>query len=180
MIIVEAISFIFSLYSVWLTGRNNNLCWPVGIIGIFGFMFVFQNTGDWSNFFLQFIFLFQSLRGWFNWNKTETEIRNWNNKERIISISLLPIIYLSLNIIFYLLNITSNKLDIATTSLCMVAIYLLSKIIMQNWFFWITADCIYIFLFYEHKLYLLSILYIIFFILSNYGLFNWKKNERNN
>jgi nicotinamide mononucleotide transporter len=179
MIIVEVIAFIFSLYSVWLTGRNNDLCWPVGIIGIFGFMFVFHNTGDWSNFFLQFIFLFQSFRGWLNWNKTETEIRNWSNKERILSISLLPTIFFSLNVIFYLMNIESSTLDVATTSLCMVAIYLLSKRIMQNWFFWIIADCIYIFLFYEHKLYLLSILYMIFLLLSNYGLFNWKKNETN-
>ena len=55
---LESIAVIFSLLSVWFTSKENKLCWPVGILGVIGFMIIFYQTKDWGNFFLQFVFLF--------------------------------------------------------------------------------------------------------------------------
>ena len=68
---LESIAVIFSLLSVWFTSKENKLCWPVGILGVIGFMIIFYQTKDWGNFFLLFVFLFQSIKGWLNWNENE-------------------------------------------------------------------------------------------------------------
>lgn len=170
----EALAVIFSLFSVLLTSKNNKLCWPIGILGVIGFMIIFYQTKDWGNFFLQFVFLFQSFKGWFNWNKEDSKIINWTKREINLIIIIFPIL------LYYLISIGDLKwIDSITTSLSLIGIYLLSKKILQSWFFWISADILYILLFYQHKLYLSSLLYFIFLILAIYGFYNWKKLKQN-
>lgn len=172
---MEFIAVIFSLLSVWLTSKENKLCWPIGILGVIGFMVIFYQTKDWGNFFLQFVFLFQSIKGWLNWDEKELKITNWENNDKIS-------ITISGTIIFFLLNYNLELLDSITTTLSLIGIYLLTKKKLQSWLFWMSADLLYILLFYQNKLYLSSGLYLLFLILGAYGFINWKKqikNERN-
>ena len=165
---LESIAVIFSLLSVWFTSKENKLCWPVGILGVIGFMIIFYQTKDWGNFFLQFVFLFQSIKGWLNWNENELKITNWSLNDKIL-ISILSPIILTL---FYT---NLELLDSVTTTLSLIGLYLLTNKRLQSWFFWIIADLLYIILFYQNQLYLSSGLYFIFLILTTYGFINWKK-----
>jgi len=135
---------------------------------VIGFMIIFYQTKDWGNFFLQFVFLFQSIKGWLNWNENELKITNWSLNDKIL-ISILSPIILTL---FYT---NLELLDSVTTTLSLIGLYLLTNKRLQSWFFWIIADLLYIILFYQNQLYLSSGLYFIFLILATYGFINWKK-----
>ena len=54
---IESTAVIFSLLSVVLTTKKNQLCWPVGIIGVIFYGYIFYQNKDWSNFILQFVFI---------------------------------------------------------------------------------------------------------------------------
>jgi len=54
---IESTAVIFSLLSVILTTKKNQLCWPVGIIGVIFYGYIFYQNKDWSNFILQFVFI---------------------------------------------------------------------------------------------------------------------------
>ncbi|QGM92410.1 hypothetical protein GIR35_15025 [Enterococcus faecalis] len=67
----EIIAVIFSLLSVYFCVKNNKLCWPMSIIGVSAYAALFLTESSYANFTLQFVFLAQSLYGWYFWNKKE-------------------------------------------------------------------------------------------------------------
>ena len=92
---IESIAVIFSLLSVILTTKKNQLCWPVGIIGVIFYGYIFYQNRDWSNLLLQFFFIIQSIYGWINWNKSET--KNISSLETYERLNLIYIYFFFLN-----------------------------------------------------------------------------------
>jgi nicotinamide mononucleotide transporter len=176
---IESIAVIFSLLSVILTTRKNALCWPVGIIGVLAYGYIFYQNRDWSNFFLQFLFILQSILGWLNWNKSETKnISSLETYERFSIAIASIIVFFCLSIINSIFSGNLTELDAFTASMSIFGMFLLSNSKIEAWLFWILADVIYIYLFFSQQLYLSSILYFIFLILATYGYFNWTKIKR--
>lgn len=172
----EIIAVIFSLWSVWLTAKNKISSWPIGIVGIIAYFFIFQECRDWANASLQFIFLAQSLYGWLMWNnKKDMKISNLTNTGRrnvIIFYNVFFFVFFFVNSYF---NGNSTIMDAATAALSLIAIYLTTHRKWESWILWIIADIIYISLFIENKHYLSSVLYLIFLIVSVYGYIDWRK-----
>jgi nicotinamide mononucleotide transporter len=172
---IESIAVIFSLLSVVLTTRKNQLCWPIGIIGVITYGYIFYQNRDWNNFLLQFIFILQSIWGWINWNKPETEISKLKGYEMFTIIVASIVTYFCLFFINTIFSGNLTELDAITASLSIFGMLLLSKSKIEAWLFWILADVIYIYFFFLNQLYLSSALYFLFLILATYGYFNWKK-----
>lgn len=173
---IEIIAVIFSLISVWLTTRNNILCWPTGIIGIIFYFLIFYQDRNWSNVTLQLVFILQSIIGWVNWkHSTKTNITELSSKNNINSINitfLLIIFFFTVNNIF---KGNLSLIDSTTTSLSIMGMVLLSYRKIESWIFWMIADVFYIFMFIESGRYLSSFIYLIFFIMAFFGYRSWKQ-----
>lgn len=65
--------------------------------------------------------------------------------------------------------------DALTTALSLAAQYLLSRKLLENWFFWIAADLVYVPLYLERRLYLTAILYALFLALCLAGWREWQR-----
>jgi nicotinamide mononucleotide transporter len=172
---MEKIAVLFSLLSVILTTRKNALCWPVGIVGVIAYGYIFYQNRDWSNFLLQFFFILQSILGWLNWNKSETSVSSLETHERFRFIIGSFVVFFCLFIVNKVFSGSFTELDALTATLSIFGMFLLSKSKIEAWFFWILADIIYIYFFFLNQLYLSSALYFLFLILTTYGYFNWKK-----
>jgi nicotinamide mononucleotide transporter len=70
--------------------------------------------------------------------------------------------------------------DGITTLLSLAGQYLLMKKYIGNWWFWITADVIYIGLFLTQHLFLSAQLYAIFLIMCIAGVLEWRKTLKTN
>ena len=173
---MEKIAVLFSLLSVILTTRKNALCWPVGIVGVIAYGYIFYQNRDWSNFLLQFFFILQSILGWLNWNKSEINVvSSLETHERFRFIIGSFVVFFCLFIVNKVFSGSFTELDALTATLSIFGMFLLSKSKIEAWFFWILADMIYIYFFFLNQLYLSSALYFLFLILTTYGYFNWKK-----
>jgi len=64
-------------------------------------------------------------------------------------------------------------LDALTTVLSLVAQYMLNKKYLENWFVWIAADAIYIYLYLSRHLSLTALLYLVFLFLCLAGVRSW-------
>lgn len=180
MQIIEIIAVIFSLLSVWLTSKNNILCWPTGIIGVLSFSYLFYVTGEWANLVLQFVFLAQSILGWSNWIKSDIKISKINKKYTESLFYIFAQIGLLTCFFTYTFNSTNPLLDGVTTTLSIFGMLLLMYKKVESWYFWIAADILYIILFTRNELYLSAFIYVVFLINAIYGLNNWNKLIKNN
>lgn len=171
---IEIIAVVFSLLSVVLSIKNNILTWPLGIVGIIFYTILFYQNEIWGNMYLQFLFLLQSIHGWYNWNKPNKYEISWlKNSKKLISTTILLTIFVTI----ILLSIDDNSpyFDGITTSLSIIGIILLSFRKIETWIYWIVADTIFIWFFFNEKLYLSALVYFIFLLLAILGLKEWKK-----
>jgi nicotinamide mononucleotide transporter len=177
---VEIIAVVFSLLSVILAVKNNFLTWPVGIVGVIFYGILFYQTKTWGNMYLQFLFLIQSLYGWYNWKKYKVvlPIEKLNKLDtNLFAITTVLLCF----IISFILLISGDKqpyLDGVTTGLSIIGTLLLAFKKIDNWYYWITADILYIYLFYSKGLYWSTGIYFVFLLLAISGLKTWK-NEKN-
>jgi nicotinamide mononucleotide transporter len=68
--------------------------------------------------------------------------------------------------------------DALTTALSLAAQWLLNTKKIQNWWFWIAADCIYIPLYVVKRLDLTALVYMLFLGLCITGLAAWRRVHR--
>ncbi|MCF0200894.1 MAG: nicotinamide mononucleotide transporter, partial [Bacteroidales bacterium] len=61
------------------------------------------------------------------------------------------------------------------SSLCVLAMYLTTQKKVENWIYYIVADCISIPLYIYKGLVLTSIQYLVFFVIAIAGLIAWRK-----
>lgn len=65
--LVEVIGFVTGAWCVWLVGRQNPWNWPVGLIQVVAYLFLFWESGLYGDSVLQVVYLVLGLWGWWNW-----------------------------------------------------------------------------------------------------------------
>lgn len=176
MNIIEIIAVIFSLVSVILTVKNNILCWYTGIIGIIFYSIIFYQNQLWGNMSLQGLFILQSILGIVNWNKPIKYPTKWIEKQnRMVLFSGTSLLAVLVFIITKSMGGNMPYFDALTTSLSIMAMMLMAYRKIDNWILWIIVDVIFVWFFYTNGLYLSSIIYFIFLLLSISGLIQWKR-----
>lgn len=181
---VELVAVVASLLAVILTVKKNVWCWPIGLIGVTAYGFLFFDIKLYADMALQFIFFGQGLYGWYFWlrggaHATPAPV------ERIGVHGFLKVwgvILILTSIVGFGLHAYTDAslpyLDslLAVTSL--VANMLLARKILENWVLWIIADVLYIGMFAYKGIYLTAGLYAVFLFLATTGLVSWLKEER--
>lgn len=180
MNLIEITAVVFSLLSVILAIKNNVLTWPVGIVGIIFYAIIFYETKTWGNMVLQFLFIIQSLYGWYYWNVIgkveELPISKLEKCDRDLFALSTGLLTFFITFILLMTGDKSPYLDGITTSLSIVATLLLAIKKIDNWYYWIAADILYIYLFITQELYWSAGIYFVFLLLVISGLKTWKKN----
>jgi nicotinamide mononucleotide transporter len=178
MSLIEIGAVVFSFLSVIMAVKRSLSTWIFGILGIVFYGILFFQREIFSNMLLQMIFLVQSFVGLYEWktnrNQGELIVTKMSMKEWVSYLA-------TLNILIIVMCLMFEKLDAITTSVSLMANVLLMNRKLENWFFWIIADVVYIIMFIEQKLYLSSGLYFVFLITCILGYFKWKNkfNDKN-
>jgi nicotinamide mononucleotide transporter len=203
MIALEIIAVTMGVGSVFLSLKRNIWVYPVGIIstGIYVYLlYVFGLLGD---CLINIYYTGMSIYGWVLWSKNTTDNVHINvsvaSKKEWIQASLLFIGSLLLVILVYyykpwldndfdLQGVTiglhhldwANWLDVFTTSVFLIGMWLMAKQKLENWLFWIIGDLICIPMFVYKGLIFTSLQYFVFSILAIIAYFEWRKNYRLN
>ena len=131
---------------------------------------------------LQVVYVVIAVYGWWNWihggadhGKLTVEsiaAREW---VAVCAASAIGTILIRLALVRFT-DSTVPTWDALTTTLSLVAQFMLGKKWIENWFFWIVADVIYIALYRYKALTLTAILYAVFLILCVTGWRRWSKS----
>lgn len=173
------------LISAILLANRKIIGWPIGIISSILYSTVFFDIRLYADFGLQFIFIAQSIYGWWNWKihkeindkkLKETKIDILSNKRRVIyGISSIIIWIGTYLLLSRYTDANMPLLDSLVATLSIFANWLLIIRKMDSWIVWIVADILFIILFLYTGLYITSILYFIFLINAIYGFITWKR-----
>ena len=67
MTTIEAIASLFGLLCVWLTVRQNIWCWPVGLVMVSLYIWIFYQAKLYSDMGLQVVYVALQIYGWMHW-----------------------------------------------------------------------------------------------------------------
>jgi len=177
---VEAFGFSTGAICVWLVTKGNIWSWPIGLANNIFFGILFWNARLFADFGLQGVYFILGLYGWWAWlrggeNHSAMLVSRARKYEWLGMILFLVIGTWLLRELLIFVNGAAPFWDALTTTLCLCAQYLLCLKRVENWYFWIVADIIYIPLYFSRDLPLTGILYAGFLVLCLIGLSRWRK-----
>lgn len=175
---MEQLAVILTLLSVLLTTRSHILCWPCSIAACLVYAYVFFQEHFYFQFYLQFLFIFQSIQGWYHWKKNNDSTPKFYSFDNFI-LSLAGVFFLFIILLSILDNNINSKqisLDILTTLLSILGMWYLAIKNIFGWLVWIIADIFFILMFLTQKMYWSTGLYLILLILAIKGLITWTKS----
>lgn len=182
---VSIVGAIIGLLYLYLEYKANIMMWAASIVMAAFYIYIFYDTQLYASMAIYVYFFAASAYGWILWltkyKRTETDsgVTIYAPKSSII-----PIIggIIVVFVIIYLLlihyTIDQNYLtigDALTTSLNIVALWMISRRWVEQWLLLIPANAISsILLFVQHDI-MSGSLFVIFFIVSIFGYYKWKK-----
>ncbi len=178
--LTEAFGFATGAICVWLVTKGNIWNWPVGLLNNIFFAILFWRARLFADFGLQGVYFALGIFGWWAWmnggeQRSPLPVSRTSRLEWSILFIVLTAGTWALREILILINGAVPFWDAVTTILCLCAQYLLCRKRIENWFFWIAADVIYVPLYFSRGLPLTGILYAGFLFLCLVGLKRWRR-----
>jgi nicotinamide mononucleotide transporter len=177
---IENLAALFGVVSVYLSVRQNIWSWPTAIVNVGLYTFVFYQSRLYADMGLQVVYIIISFYGWYEWlygGKDRTELKVSRTSRRL-AVLLAAIGITSTFALGTMLHRTTNAalpfLDSATTSTSLVAQWMMTRKMLENWLVWVAVDVVYIGMFIYKSLYVTALLYFVFLVLSVMGYRQWK------
>lgn len=180
----EALGFVTGAACVFLVVRQSIWNFPLGIANNIFFLVLFGQARLFGDAGLQIVYIVLGLHGWYQWlhggeQRTALKITRASLWLGIMMAVAITVLTGGLVLILRAVNGSAPLLDALTTALSLGAQYLLNRKILENWFVWIVADVIYLYLYIVRELYLTAVLYGVFLCLCLAGVISWQRALRN-
>lgn len=184
-IYLEWIGLVFGILYVVSAAKENSICWIFSIISTVCISIEdFIHTKLYFDGILHVFYVIIAILGLYTW-------RSAGASQKKLFVSRLRwsrhLVYLFFSITFsiglgYIISQSTDAampyLDCFTTTISVVGTFLLIYKIIDSWAYFSLSNLIMIYLYYVRGAELFSLLYLVFFIVSIYGLFSWSKNLR--
>ena len=186
--LLEIFGAVTGIIYVFLEIKQSIWLWPVGIATSATYIIVFRDNGFYADMMLNVYYVIISVYGWWAWKygnqskgsgREELKIRRMRKRDIFVVSTAFLIIF---SVMFYLLDrLTDSPVplwDALITSLSVVATWMLTRKILEQWHVWILANAIAVIVYICKGMYPTSILFVVYFIMAIEGLREWKRDFR--
>ena len=178
---LEVLAVVFSISYVVLAAYENNWCWPAAVVSALLYIYICFTAKLYSETGLMIFYLIMAFYGWWQWKNKKT-----GNHELKISVLdrkthlILLASGIAITFLFYFVmkNYTRAVLpleDAIVTAFSLIATFMVTKKILQNWIWWIVIDSLAIYIYVSRGLQLTAVLYFIYVIIAVVGFIKWRK-----
>jgi nicotinamide mononucleotide transporter len=131
---------------------------------------------------LQVVYFVLSVYGWYEWlhgGERRTRLRVSTATRRVWTVAA------GIGFVFWLglarytsmmPGVSYPYVDSAVTTVSLVAQWMMTRKILENWLLWIIADIVYIPMYISKHLYVTAVLYAVFLVLAGIGLVDWRRS----
>ena len=179
---LEFLAALTGAVSVWLSVRQNIWSWPLAIVNVSLTGIVLYGAKLYANAGLQIVYAVLSIYGWYQWlyggaNRTELKVSRTPPR---LAAALLVIAVAGAVAIGALLRTGTDAslpwLDAALSSTSLIAQWMMTRKLFENWAIWFAVDLIYVPMFLYTGQYWLAALYAVFLVLATRGWIEWRRS----
>lgn len=177
---LELFAAALGVIAVWLTVKQNPWCWPIGLVMVSLYTWVFFEVKLYSDMLLQVVYAGLQIYGWWQWTRAGTmhdgrEVSRLDTRSIAQGLAIGAVGSLLLGAAMaHWTDAAQPWLDAALTGFSLVAQWWMAQKRVQCWPLWIAVDVIFVALFLYKGLYLTAALYAVFTLLAVHGLRQWR------
>lgn len=180
---LEIIGVISGLLCVYLAAVNNIWNWPIAIISVSIYIFIFFDARLYADMGLQVYFMVMNIYGWYYWSKKpateeKTPVALITRKEIILSLIAIIIFTFILGSVLKYTPASYPYIDSFCTACSLVAQVFLARKVLENWLIWIFVDIIYVGVYIFKHLDLTAAMYAIYVGIALLGYIDWRKDYK--
>ncbi len=181
---LEAVAALVSVVSIWLSTREHIVSWPTAIVAVALYFIVFLRARFYAGMGLQVIFLALSVYGWYQWRfggAERSELRVSRTPARLAL--LLAAVGAGAAVLLGLLlsrttDATLPWLDSALAAASLVAQWMMTRKLLENWLLWVVIDCCYAAMYASQRLPVTAALYALLVLVAAKGHVDWLRSWR--
>jgi len=177
---LEIVAVAFGIVSVYLSTRQHLASWPTALVNTALYFVVFARAGLYANMGLQAVYFSLSCYGWYAWlyGGAQHQPLVVVRATRQHAVVLAPIVVVVAVVVGYLLSRVQDAtlpwLDAATTAVSLVAQWMMTRKLLENWILWNVVNSVMVGMMLSQGLFLTAALYGAYFVLAVLGYFSWK------
>ena len=181
--LTETLGFVTGAACVYLTVLENVWNFPIGIANSVFFLALFAGARLYGDAGLQILYIALGLQGWYLWlrgGENHTALRVSRAGVRLLlTVGACGVAGAALmTYVFARADDSAPFLDALTTVLSLAAQYLLNRKAIENWLLWMTADVVYVYLYFAKDFRLTALLYFVFLCMCVAGFRVWLRALR--
>jgi nicotinamide mononucleotide transporter len=179
--VIELFAVACGLLSVWFMKKERILVYPFGIINVGIYVYICFTAKLYAYAGINIFFAAMSVYGWYKWTHKgtgEESLRITRLSKPHLAAYLAAILLFFILLRILLVTVTDSEVptwDALTTSIYIIAMWLLARKKIENWIAWITGDVISVGLFASQGLYFSSFQFLVFTIIAVFGFLEWRK-----
>lgn len=194
---IEFFGTIAGAIAIWLSAKAIVWNWPIGIINIILYFFLFYQVQLYPDMFLQIFFFVTNLIGWWRWTHPQKFEEDRKHELRVSYLKrkhALVISFLGLTGTFLFGSFADNiheifpvlfpkesafpYLDSFVTVMSIITTFLMINKKIESWIFWIIIDVIATYMYFVKGIKFVALEYLAFCFIAAFGLWNWTREYR--
>jgi nicotinamide mononucleotide transporter PnuC len=179
----EVAAALISAAGVWLTARRSPWSWPVGLVSVIAYAWIFIDAKLYSDTLLQVVFALLIVYGWHRWMRNlddsgHVRVASLDTQSAVLHLTLGTAAALALGYAMHRWTDASLPwLDAALTAFSLVAQWWQARRHAAAWALWIAVDVIYVGEYAYKSLPVTAILYAGFVVLAAIGWRAWHRER---
>ncbi len=181
---VELIAVVVTLVAVYLTARQNIWCWPLGMLSVTLYAWVFFDAKLYADMGLQGLYFALAAYGWWAWRHGAgergeldvTRTPRWTRWGLVVSGAAGGL--LLGQILGRFTDASLPLMDSVLTSFSIVAQWMQTRKLLEAWLIWLAVDVLYVGMFFYKELYPTAGLYLCFLYLAIHGYLQWQRSMK--
>ena len=179
---IETAAVVFGIVSVWLSTREHIWSWPTAIVNVLLYVIVFRDAKLYADMGLQVVYAAISVYGWWHWlhGGVGDGVLPVARTPARLMVTLAVIAAIASALLGQLLARATDAalpwMDATLAATSLVAQWMLTRKLLENWLVWIALDVCYVGMFIYKQLYQTAGLYAVFLVLAVMGYSGWRRS----
>jgi nicotinamide mononucleotide transporter len=179
---LELLAVLVNMLGVWLTAQRIRWCWPVGVLAVSLYAWIFYEVKLYSDTLLQGAFALMQGYGWWQWSRSgldqgKVHVAPLPRREALMGLAtgLIGGALLGASMAHFT-DAALPWLDAQLAIFSLVASVWAARRFAASWILWIVVDLIYVAMYVLKDLPLTAGLYVGFIVLALYGWRGWRRD----